>query len=68
MGGNGGTGPEAFPTETRVPLRLIIIKSDSNLHQSSSQVKKGKTGHKSGLILTCLCPHHQRLHERPLHL
>jgi hypothetical protein len=30
-GANGGTAPEAFPTETSVPLRLSISKLLSNL-------------------------------------
>lgn len=40
MGANGGTVPEALPTETMVPFRLIIMRSDSNLHQSLSQLKQ----------------------------
>ena len=34
-GGKGGTGPDAFPTDTRVPFRLIISKSASMLNQQS---------------------------------
>ena len=36
-GGKGGTAPDAFPTETMVPFRRIILKSASNLHRSRRQ-------------------------------
>ena len=44
-GEKGGTAPEAFPTETIVPLRLINLKLLSNLH-SKNIVNRRKCRHK----------------------
>lgn len=51
MGGDGGTAPEAFPTDTRVPFRLIIKKSESNLHQRFESSQNIRTIHSTHVSL-----------------
>lgn len=65
----GSTAPEAFPTETIVPLRLIILKLLSNLFVETSMNYKNQTRPETDLprALTSFFQPHRRWHRRPRH-